>query len=156
LERAPSVRLCQFDHVVVKVEIARRSSPGLGLGCVYDAGARRHGAGVGRVQVRHPERNLCTTGDRAVLCRVESEVHEGAIGPRCGGVAAARPPVVAPVIADVEFEPEPVSIQGDGAVEIRCREHDRCQPILAVGHGHILAHNAGGGPDRHGGVMMTP
>ena len=47
---------------------------------------------------------------------------------------AADPTVVAVVVVDVEVETEPVLVEPNRAVEIGDGQHDRRQPVHAVGH----------------------
>jgi len=65
------------------------------------------GPPVRLVEVVHAEGHLGTGGRLPVFGLVESEVDEGAVGPRRRRVTSARPPVVSVVIGRWRLSPNP-------------------------------------------------
>jgi hypothetical protein len=99
--------LGQLDDIAVEVLVPRGLAPRLCLGWMDNLRASGDCSDVSRGQVIDPERHLLSGRGTSVLCCVQREVNELALGPRRCRVTAADPAVVPGVVVHVQVESEP-------------------------------------------------
>jgi hypothetical protein len=104
---------------------------------MQDLGAPVDCSGVGRIEIIDFERDLRRPGHVTVLGRIQREVDERTLGPRCRGMSPTGPPIVAGVIADMKVETERVAIEAQRSIEVGDLENDGDKTTL-LGHTDIL------------------